>query len=100
MCSWVLTQTHPVGGSGTHLLPPATGLHQLLCVLEARLHELAGQPVHVALAPGQQALQEAQVAPMGRHQEGDVGQVLHRRHGEAWEGGWGGDSQGQAGLDK
>ena len=78
------SEPKPVG-SGTHLLLPATCLPQLLRVLEARLHELASQPVHVALSPGQQALQEAQVAPVGRHQQGDVGQVLHRRHGEAYE---------------
>lgn len=77
-------------GSGSTLphspvpVPVPLQLLQLLPVLEDSTDELGEEPLHVAARAGAEPLQEAEVAPMGRHQQRHVGQVPGGFHGDGW----------------
>lgn len=75
------------GCLGSPLAFNAAGSVDLGRVLEHGLHELAQQTVHVALAAREQALQEGDVAAVGRQQQRHVGQSADGRQREGCSGG-------------
>lgn len=82
----VLHCRYEQGGAGSLLAFDAAGFVDLPRVLEDGLHELAQQTVHVALAAREQALQEGDVAAVGRQQQRHVGKSSDGRQREGWSG--------------
>lgn len=63
-----------------------TGFDELPRVFEDGLDELGEHSLHEALAARKQVLQEGDVSPVGRQQQGHVGEVLGCGHRERCEG--------------